>query len=184
MERGREPTDAQLLAAAAHDGDAFGAFYRRHERALLSFLRRRTDSPELAADLAAEVFAAVLVACRREAVPAGRETAWLFSVAQHKLIDSYRRGRVEDEARRRLRMRPVTISDETLERIDALLRDDPLLSLVEELPAGQRDAVTARVLEDRPYGEIAAGLGLSEQVVRQRVSRGLRSLRRTIGEPR
>jgi RNA polymerase sigma factor (sigma-70 family) len=182
MSAGSEPSDRELLAVAGEDPRAFAAFYRRHERAVVVFLRRRTESPELAADLAAEVFAAVLVACRRDAVPAGRESAWLFSVAEHKLIDSYRRGRVQDEARRQLGMRPVVLTDETLTRIEDLVTDSPVLELVRALPRDQRDAITARVLEERPYAEIADRLGLSEQVVRQRVSRGLRRLRRAIGD--
>jgi RNA polymerase sigma factor (sigma-70 family) len=52
-----------------------------------------------------------------------------------------------------------------------------------ELPPEQREAVEARVLHDREYGEIAGELSCSEAVVRQRVSRGLRALRlRLVGE--
>ena len=46
-----------------------------------------------------------------------------------------------------------------------------------ELPADQRTAVQARVLDERPYPEIASELGTSETAVRMRVSRGLASLR-------
>ena len=50
------------------------------------------------------------------------------------------------------------------------------------LPAAQRDAVSARVLEDREYAEIASSLRTSESVVRKRVSRGLAGLRDRMGE--
>ncbi|TMJ94063.1 MAG: hypothetical protein E6G67_10575 [Actinobacteria bacterium] len=36
------------------------------------------------------------------------------------------------------------------------------------------------MVEERPYGELAAGLGCSEQAARIRVSRGLASLRETL----
>jgi DNA-directed RNA polymerase specialized sigma24 family protein len=52
---------------------------------------------------------------------------------------------------------------------------------MEQLVPEQRDAITAHVLEDRGYGEIAAELQTSEAVVRKRVSRGLASLRSRIG---
>jgi RNA polymerase sigma-70 factor (ECF subfamily) len=52
------------------------------------------------------------------------------------------------------------------------------------LPAEQRDAVLARVVDERPYPEIAAEMNCSELLVRQRVSRGLRQLRAQIKEPR
>jgi len=46
-----------------------------------------------------------------------------------------------------------------------------------ELPAQQRDAVLARVVDERSYEEIATTMRCSELVARQRVSRGLRALR-------
>jgi len=44
------------------------------------------------------------------------------------------------------------------------------------LNAGQRQAVQLRVVEERPYDEVALALGISEQTARARVSRGLRAL--------
>lgn len=49
--------------------------------------------------------------------------------------------------------------------------------LLAELPPDERAAVRARVIDERPYGEIARSLGCSEMVVRKRVSRGLARLR-------
>jgi RNA polymerase sigma-70 factor (ECF subfamily) len=45
------------------------------------------------------------------------------------------------------------------------------------LPADERTAVRARIVEERNYREIALSLGCSELVVRKRVSRGLARLR-------
>jgi DNA-directed RNA polymerase specialized sigma24 family protein len=45
------------------------------------------------------------------------------------------------------------------------------------LPAAQRDAVRARIVDERDYGEIAMDLRCSEAVVRKRVSRGLAAMR-------
>jgi DNA-directed RNA polymerase specialized sigma24 family protein len=50
-------------------------------------------------------------------------------------------------------------------------------TLVEGLPNDERDAVTARVIDERAYSEIAVGMRCSELVVRKRVSRGLGRLR-------
>ncbi|MBX5470690.1 MAG: sigma-70 region 4 domain-containing protein [Thermoleophilaceae bacterium] len=52
-----------------------------------------------------------------------------------------------------------------------------MLELVERLPPDQRDAVTARIVDERDYAGIARDLRCSESVVRQRVSRGLRALK-------
>jgi hypothetical protein len=65
-----ERDEAILSAASGGDPDAFTAFYRRYERAMLAFFYRRTGDAELAADLTAEVFAAALELCGR-ATPGG-----------------------------------------------------------------------------------------------------------------
>src|ERR1700753_4174549 len=112
-------TDDQLLVAADRDGAAFTAFYQRYERTMLAFFLRRTHDAEVAADLTAEVFAAVLLACRRYRPGAAPDSAGLFAIAQNKLADSRRRGRVEDAARRRLGMAPIVLDDDDLRRVEA-----------------------------------------------------------------
>ncbi|HEX2702586.1 MAG TPA: sigma factor, partial [Solirubrobacteraceae bacterium] len=89
-------SDRDLLRSTPDCAQAFGEFYRRHERRLLAYLLRRTRSGELAADVCAEVFAAALAACRAGAEVPEFPAAWLFGIANHKLADSARRTRVED----------------------------------------------------------------------------------------
>jgi RNA polymerase sigma factor (sigma-70 family) len=176
-------SDLELLASSVVEPEAFGEFYRRHERTILLYMRRRTASAELAADLTAEVFAAALQACHRpsSALPE-TPVAWLFGIAHHKLIDSYARGRVEDDARRRLGMQPVVLDTGDLELIEQIDRDSIVQALVDSLPADQRAALQERVLAERDYPEIARELCCSESVVRKRVSRGLARLRTQLQE--
>jgi DNA-directed RNA polymerase specialized sigma24 family protein len=84
---------------------------------------------------------------------------------------------VQDQARRRLEIETLVLSDAALASIEQLADQGDALELLETLPDDQRTAVRGRVLEDRAYGELAVELRCSESVVRQRVSRGLRSLR-------
>ena len=177
----RAPSDDTLLAAAARgDADAFAAFYRRHLAAVVGFFVRRTRDREVAADLTAEVFAAALIACPRYRGGEAPASAWLFGIAANKLRESQRRGMVESGARRRLALEPLQLVDSDLERVEELaaLGDAaPLLEAVAGLAPDQRDAVLARVVQERDYPEIASALACSEAVVRQRVSRGLAALR-------
>jgi RNA polymerase sigma-70 factor (ECF subfamily) len=62
--------------------------------------------------------------------------------------------------------------------LERLGQDVSVVGILEELPAEQREALRARLLEERDYGEIAGAQGVSEAAVRQRVSRGLAGLRR------
>jgi RNA polymerase sigma-70 factor (ECF subfamily) len=171
-------TDDDLLVAAADNSAAFGVFYRRHEGPILAFFVRRTRDGELAADLTAEVFARALEACGRFRPVGAPASAWLFGIAQHTLAKSRRRGVVQDRARRRLGMVPISLDDEDLARIEHLAdSDEAVLVLHEQLPADQRDAVQARILEERSYEEIAGEMACSPAVARKRVSRGLARLR-------
>jgi RNA polymerase sigma factor (sigma-70 family) len=181
MSRMPERDDATLLAAAARgDERAFEAFYRRHLAAVTGFHLRRTGRRELAFDLTAETFAAVVVALDRYDPDRGRATTWLFGIAAHKLTDALRRGRVEADARHRLHHAPIALHDEDLERVDELasqVDEHQLAALLADLPPDQRAALLARVVDERAYDEIAASLATSEAVIRQRVHRGLRRLR-------
>jgi RNA polymerase sigma-70 factor (ECF subfamily) len=173
-------TDDELLAAT--DATSFECFYRRHFEAVLAFFARRTRDPELAADLTAETFAAALVARRRYRPGRGRADSWLFSIAYRKLSDTRRRGRAEDRALRRLGMQPPELSEDDLAWIEQLADADQASPLVSELPAEQRDAIQAYVVDERDYADIARSAGTSQATVRKRVSRGLTVLRRRMGE--
>jgi RNA polymerase sigma-70 factor (ECF subfamily) len=170
--------DLLLAAAARGDGAAFAVFYRRHLPVVLAFLVVRVASRELAADLAAETFAGALVSCGRFSPGGEPAVAWLLGIARNKLRESARRRRVEDSARRRLGMPALALEDGDLERVEELAGlGRRALDLLDGLPASQREAVRARVVDEREYAELASELDCSEQVVRQRVSRGLRELR-------
>ena len=179
---GGSRTDEALLAATPGEPQAFGSFYARHEEAVLLYFLRRTGSPELAADLAAETFAAALAAVRRFRPGPAPAVAWLFGIARNTLALSRRRGRVEDRARRHLGLPPLVLDDAALDRLLALEADAEAQRRLAALPADQREAVSARVLEEREYADIARELRCSEAVVRKRVSRGLASLRAELAE--
>jgi RNA polymerase sigma-70 factor (ECF subfamily) len=170
-------TDDDLLAATPGRPEAFGEFYARHEAAILGFMLRRSGEPELAADLAAEAFAAALVSVRRYRPGPAPAAAWLYGIARNVLLRSAKRKRVEDRMRRRLDMPVLPLTEELLERIVRLEGDRRVEELLARLTPEQAQAVRARVIADEPYPDIAARMRCSESVVRQRVSRGLAVLR-------
>jgi RNA polymerase sigma-70 factor (ECF subfamily) len=181
-----KPNDAELLATAIHDPEAFGFFYDRFEGDVLAFFVRATGRPDIAADLTAETFARALESMRGYDGHLGAPRAWLFGIARHLLSDAWQRGRIEDGARRRLQLEPLGLTDDALERIAELGDAEPAMAmrLLAGLPEEQRSAVTAHVLEERPYAELARELECSESVVRQRVSRGLRRIRSRLEQMR
>lgn len=178
-----DSTDHELVAALAlGDEAAFAAIYRRYLPLVLRWCWRETRNRELAADLSAEVFAAALTAARRYRGQ-GPVAAWLLGIARNKLRESRKRGRIEDSARRRLGVQPAAITDADLERVEEIASvDETMGALVAGLPEDQRRALVGRVVEERSYEEIARELCCSQLAVRQRVSRGLRTLRSQMEE--
>jgi RNA polymerase sigma factor (sigma-70 family) len=173
-------SDAELLAATESDVHAFAVFYRRHVDWVLRVSARRTASPEHAADLTAEVFAAALLGAGRfRPVQAdGGASNWLFGILLNKLAGFERRGAVERRARRRLRLREPALSDAEFDRVLETVSTGPtVLGLLDRLPAAERAAVRGRVVDERSYAELAAEFRISEANARKRVSRGLAALR-------
>jgi RNA polymerase sigma factor (sigma-70 family) len=177
-------TDAELLAATRRDPGSFALFYDRYEASVVGYFVRRTRDAELAADLTAEVFAAALGAAHKYRPLTPTATAWLFTIAHHTLARSIRRGRVEARARHRLGIRDAFELDPgQIDRVEATLGSDQWVAdLLERLPTEQRQAIRARILDELPYHDIAQRMQTSELVIRQRVSRGLATLRERLEE--
>ena len=176
-------SDAELLVRARETPAAFGAFYRRHVHEVQGYFRRRVGDVETAFDLTAETFAAALRAVPRYEPRPEPARAWLFGIARHVLSESVRRGRVQDRARRALEMQPIVLDDADVETLE-LLDETPAVEAVETLPPDQRSAVLAHHVDGESYAELAERLACSESVIRQRVSRGLRTLRTRLQDGR
>jgi RNA polymerase sigma factor (sigma-70 family) len=158
--------------------------YRDHARRLAGYLMRSTGDAEVAADLTAETFAAALIGRDRYRSDLGAPATWLYGIAAHKLSDWRRRGYAEDRARRRLGIERPPLSEDDVAELARLAEEVTVIDLLDELPDDQRQAVRSRLLDDRAYGEIAVAEGVSEAAIRQRVSRGLASLRQRMGDGR
>ena len=183
----RRSIDGPLLRRSVDDPAAFGDFYRAYVDRVVVYFARRTLEAESALDLTGETFAVALErraqfrgATRRE------EQGWLFAIARNQLARFWERGEVERNALTRLGCDPPGAGAAELEWVERVA-DLPSLrtsvrSALDGLPTDQAYAVTARVVEARDYAELAGELEVSEQVVRARVSRGLRAMARTLGD--
>ena len=175
-------TDAELLAA--DDEDAFALLYDRHVASVFAWARARVG--DHAADLTAEVFARAWL-CRRafRDQASGAAFPWLCGIAGNVLRDSLRRRRVEDRARRRLGLPAAIAPDPEYEAIERRLSlPEAALHAIAELPEAERKLLDLRVVEERPYSEIAEQLRTTPQAARLRVSRTLRRLNLALGGPR
>lgn len=161
------PTRSDEALLTDPDPLAFGEFYARHLPAIERFCLRRLGDREAAADLAAETFAAALVARRHFRADGAPALSWLYTIARRRLIDLQRRRAAEARSRTRL----------LGERPPEPPADEAEPGLLRHLPPEQRAAIAGHVLDGRAYRELAAETGTSEASLRQRVSRGLGALR-------
>ena len=184
---GLRRSDVDLLRASGRDESAFRELYARWAPELHTWFTRRTASADTASELTAETFAQVLRGLRSfHGRHPGSGAAWMMGIANNLLRQWYRERRVATAARERLGI-PVRsydlLDEDAIERrLEAgPLRDD-LLRALEALPADQRAAVALRVLHERSYEEVAVALGCTPATARQRVFRGLRTMRERISE--
>ena len=115
--------DSELLRRARVDANAFGAFYRRHARAVYRSLLSGCGDPDVALDLTAETFARALQSLGRFRglhVSSGR--AWIFAIANSLLLQYQRDLRIEDRARRRLGILEATRSHADDDSVDGARR--------------------------------------------------------------
>jgi RNA polymerase sigma factor (sigma-70 family) len=155
-------------------GDVSEAAFRDHYRRIYRFARRRTETHEQAEDVAQSVFAAAAEQLAKSRDQAPPTLAWLYTVAERRLID---------EARRRAR-RGATVPLDEVEAGAEFGRDvaAALRVALQALPASQREVVVLRLLEGRTFAEVARHVGTSEAGAKMRFARALESIRETLRE--
>jgi RNA polymerase sigma factor (sigma-70 family) len=177
---GHDPsmTDTQLVALAlAGDARAFGSLVTRYRDLAVSVAYAATGDIGLAEDLAQEAF---VIAWRRLASLAHRErfAPWLCGIVRHV---------AQSERRHRRRHAPGG-SPDVLDAL-AAARPSPLDEAIARqslartwhalrtLPPRYREPLVLYCRLDHSHARVAESLGLSEETVRQRVSRARQKLR-------
>ena len=145
--------------------------FRDHYDQVFRFVRKQTASDEDAEDIAQMVFADA--AARLDDFKPGSSPvlAWLYTVAQRRLID---------EARRRKR-RPQEVAAVHESAAGAASYGIGVASALrvalENLPARQREVVLWRLVEGLSFAEIARRSGASEGACKMLFRRGIANVR-------
>jgi RNA polymerase sigma-70 factor (ECF subfamily) len=161
--------------------DSLDALYRSHAPGMAVYIARKTMDAGIAADLTAETFAQAFTN-RRQFRGRSREEAvgWLYGIARHQVSHFVRRDRAEARALERLGIQRPHLTDDELGRLEDLAGISDLrrriASHLGDLSHEQQEALRLRVLDELTYEQMAEHLGINEQAVRARVSRGMRTL--------
>jgi RNA polymerase sigma-70 factor (ECF subfamily) len=176
----RSESFADLLAAARErDERAWSALYHRFAPPLLGFLRG--SGADDAEDLLGEVFLQAVRGLDGFRGDQRAFRAWMFTLANHRLVD----------AKRRSRRRPLTFmaqvphppdtrrgpAEEAGERADVA----HVLALLAGLAPDQRAVLLLRLVGDLTVAEIARVVGKRRGAVKALQRRGLAALERQLG---
>ena len=147
----------------------FQAFLDSHREPVFRFLVAMVG-PDDADDVFQETFISALRAYPRLR-PDSNLRAWALTIAHRKAIDALR-------ARKRRALPVEEVPETPVEDGTGSPLDGEVWRAARTLPSAQRAALLYRFAADLPYSDVAIALGTSEEAARQRVSEGVRRLRK------
>lgn len=169
--------EALVSRARAGDRAAFGALYERLAPKIYAFfvykLRGDTTTAE---DLTEDVFLRALRALEEYEARGLPFTAWLYRVAQNRLIDHIR----WQQRRPRLLLDAAEQTPDSFAQraLGSVLDRAELIAALASLPRDQRRVVCLRFLHALSLAETAAAMARGEESVRKLQRRALVALRR------
>jgi RNA polymerase sigma-70 factor (ECF subfamily) len=174
-------TDGELLAAtAAGDSEAFGQFYRRHERQVLGYAIRRCSNASDVADLVAETFLGALGSASRFADDGGEATPWLLGIARRVLARQRRAFLRRARLSHRLASLPLLSLDETdvvAAAIDASRLAPELAAALSKLCGKDQELLHLVSSDGLTPAQAGSILGMNPNTARLRLSRARARLR-------
>src|SRR5579883_155221 len=161
----------QRLAATMTEQDReISAMIAAERPRLRNFIRKRVPNEADVEDLLQEVFYEVVEAYRLME-PVQRWSAWMFQVARNRIVDLFRKRRLET-----LAGAPVAVSDEG----EPLLLEDVLPSLDAGPAEAYARSVLAEEVEGESFKQIAARTGIGENTLLSRKHYAVLHLRRRL----
>nr|WP_294858363.1 sigma-70 family RNA polymerase sigma factor [uncultured Fluviicola sp.] len=161
---------------AKADPARFEPLYRKYYDSILRYLKQRMEDPELAHDVASQVFIKAIKNLSKyedRGVPFG---SWLYRIAKSELYQSYR----EMQSNRTVSMENVQIptfdtlffDNQELEHNQSLL-----LAAMQKLKEEQLKLIEMRFFEQLSFKEIGESIGITENNAKVKTFRALEKLR-------
>jgi RNA polymerase sigma factor (sigma-70 family) len=167
-----DPVPPEDPSAAADRAAQVAGVFREHNRTLIGFLVSRLRNEQEAMEVAQEAYVKVLqLEPRHGAVSYLR--SYLFRTAENLAVDRMRQRRSRARLDQ-LESLDTLFAESLAERAAVAEQELALLRCaVAELPDRCREAFRLHKLEDRPFEEVAALMGVSERMVRKFIGRAL-----------
>lgn len=171
--------DASLVARSlAGSPDAFGGIVSRYQALICSVAYSATGSLSRSEDLAQETFLTAWKELRNLREPA-RLRPWLCGIARNLVNNSRRRESLEPATSAEpLESAAETLAEQPLPTEQAISKEEEaiLWRSIERIPENYREPLVLFYREHQSVEKVALALGLNEDLVRQRLSRGRKLL--------
>lgn len=162
-------TDEELmLKYGGGDEAAFNVLYVKYSPLVYGYIRKRLRDSE-AEDFYQKVWRHLHE--KRELYRDQPFAPWFFVMIKHLLIDEYRSLGKRSEK---------DFNSELIEKLYSASKDTDISHELSLLPVEVRELVEKYYLDGVGYDELEKQTGLSQNTLRQRLSRGIRSLRKKL----
>ncbi len=174
-------TDAQLVERSlSGDRGAFGQIVERYQSLICALTFSATGDVSRSEDLGQETFLAAWRDLGNLKDPE-RLKQWLCGIARHMIQECHRRA-VRDPLRHAVLLNDVAAEDASRapdggEHVFGKEEQAILWQVLEGLPESYREVLVLFYRQEQSVAEVAEALGVSNDVVRQRLSRGRAMLR-------
>ena len=154
-----------MSASEIIDQHYIGELYKDHHSWLLSWLRRKLDSPEFAADISHDVFVKLLT--REENKQIHEPRAFLTTIARRSLANHWRHQQIEQAYLDALRAYPEPLHPSEEERAVIIEAIVEINARLDGLPAVVKRAFLYSQLDGMRYKQIAEKLNISISTVKR-----------------
>jgi RNA polymerase sigma-70 factor (ECF subfamily) len=176
-----ESDEDLMLRVQQGDVAALGPLYDRFAGPLLGYLFHTVGDSDAAQDLLHDVFLSLIDAAGSYEHPRPVKP-WLFTIARNRALNYLKKARPRVSLDRVGEGQPLAERLAGAEKLpgQAALESESrtrLLKALDLLGPGEKEVVVLRLGQGLRYREIGEATGLSEEAVRQRMSRAIKKLR-------
>jgi len=169
--------DNELIALLKSDDTAaFNAIYDRYSKMLYLFIHSKLDATEISKDVLQELFIS-LWEKRHSLILKESLKAYLYQVARHKIIDIYRKNATYRKYLQQLIEHFDAQPHSITETVDNKARTQELFEAINHLPDRMKEIFMLSRFENLSVEQISTHLGLSQQTVKNQITKALKILR-------
>ncbi|ACU59386.1 RNA polymerase sigma factor [Chitinophaga pinensis] len=170
-------TDQELLSLLQQDSvNAFNVIYERYSQPLYLYILSKIDGSEAGKDVLQDLFTSLWE--RRQSISVNESLkSYLYQSARHKIIDIYRKNSTYRKYLQQLIEHFDVQPGGIAELVDSKTRTQDVFETINHLPERMKEIFMLSRVEHQTVEQIAVRLGLSQQTVKNQITKALKILR-------